>query len=276
MFAVMCYTAIAMLAFAANSLLCRMALSETGIDPATFTFVRLLSGALVLFVLLLIKRRNILDGGSWSGALALFLYAAGFSFAYVNMSTGTGALLLFGAVQISMLVWGFIKGDVFSRNQIMGFVLAVCGLIFLLLPGIESPPLFAALLMIMAGTAWGAYSLLGRGVTAPLLMTGGNFVKATPMAAILFLYLPIDSDINASGVVLAVLSGALASGVGYAIWYHVLPSLKATQAATIQLSVPVIAMVMGWVFLDEVISVQMLVASVAILGGIVLVIRSGS
>ena len=276
MFAVMCYTAIAMLAFAANSLLCRMALSETGIDPATFTFVRLLSGALVLFVLLLIKRRNILDGGSWSGALALFLYAAGFSFAYVNMSTGTGALLLFGAVQISMLVWGFIKGDVFSRNQIMGFVLAVCGLIFLLLPGIESPPLFAALLMIMAGTAWGAYSLLGRGVTAPLLMTGGNFVKATPMAAILFLYLPIDSDINASGVVLAVLSGALASGVGYAIWYHVLPSLKATQAATIQLSVPVIAMVMGWVFLDEVISVQMLVASVAILGGIVLVIRSRS
>lgn len=268
------FIAAAMIAFAANSLLCRMALSETAIDPASFTFVRLLSGAITLTVLLLINKKNGFREGSWFGATALFIYAGGFSFAYVNLSTGTGALLLFGAVQISMLAWGFFKGETFSRIQTCGFVLAILGLIILLLPGLTSPPLLAASTMVIAGVAWGAYSLLGRGVSSALEMTCGNFVKASPMAAIVLLLMSSTATVDLTGFVLAVLSGALASGLGYALWYRVLPLIKATNAATIQLSVPVIATLMGWIFLGETISLQIILASVAILGGIVLVIRN--
>ncbi|MBU3022804.1 DMT family transporter [Aestuariibacter sp. A3R04] len=268
------YIAAAMVAFAANSLLCRMALSETNIDPASFTFIRLLSGAITLSLLLLLNKTSSLRGGSWWGALALFIYAAGFSFAYVNISTGTGALLLFGAVQVSMIAWGFFKGEAFSWIQSCGFVLAVLGLVILLSPGLTSPPFVASGLMVIAGVAWGVYSLMGRGASSALLMTGGNFVKATPLAAVLLFTMAPVMNVDTMGFLLAVLSGALASGLGYALWYQVLPQIKATNAATIQLSVPVIATLMGWIFLGEAINLRIILASVAILGGIVLVIQS--
>ncbi|MBU2976798.1 DMT family transporter [Alteromonas sp. C1M14] len=267
------YIVFAMIAFAANSLLCRMALAEGLIDPTSFTFIRLASGAFTLSILLLVRKKNVLSAGSWSGAIALFIYAAGFSYAYVSMSTGTGALLLFGAVQLTMLLWGFYKGETFTLVQCSGFIVALGGLVILLLPGLSSPPLLAASIMILAGIGWGAYSIMGKGVSSPLAMTGGNFVKATPIAAILFLLMVDDTQIGVNGALLALASGAMASGLGYALWYHVLPLLKSTNAATIQLSVPVIATVMGWLFLGEQISTRILLASVAILGGIVLVLR---
>ncbi|MEG3768612.1 EamA family transporter, partial [Alteromonas sp. 14N.309.X.WAT.G.H12] len=155
------YIVVAMIAFAANSLLCRMALADGLIDPTSFTFIRLASGAFTLSLLLIVKKRNALNGGSWSGAIALFIYAAGFSFAYVSMSTGTGALLLFGAVQLTMLLWGYYKGEIFTPLQCAGFVVAISGLIILLFPGLSSPPLLAASVMILAGVGWGAYSIMG-------------------------------------------------------------------------------------------------------------------
>ncbi|VEL96873.1 threonine/homoserine efflux transporter RhtA [Alteromonas sp. 76-1] len=276
---------IAMLAFAANSLLCRMALANTDIDPGLFTTIRLASGALCLALLVAFTARRsskntrpiaaIKQQASIAGALSLFIYAIAFSYAYISMSTGTGALLLFGAVQLTMISVGLLKGERFASFQWLGFLLAFAGLVILLLPGASAPPLFSALLMISAGIAWGFYSLLGKKSNAPLLLTAGNFLYATLLTLPLIVWLWVTDTWQWSndGVLFALASGIVASGCGYAIWYKALPLIQSTTAATVQLSVPVIATLMGWAFLAEAISVQIMVASLMTLGGIWLVIK---
>jgi len=266
-------TILALLAFAGNALLCRAALQHTPIDAASFTTIRLISGALVLWTLVQLTRREVTGRGSWPSALALFAYAAAFSFAYVSLPTGTGALLLFGAVQASMIGWGLFKGERFRGQQLAGLLLALGGLVGLLLPGLSAPPLAGALLMIGAGVAWGVYSLRGRGAGDPTRVTAGNFVRTVPMALGLSLLLLSQAQLDAAGVAYAIASGAITSGIGYAIWYTALPALKATHAATLQLSVPVIAAVGGIVLLGEPLSLRLVLAAAAILGGIALVIR---
>jgi drug/metabolite transporter (DMT)-like permease len=266
-------TLLALTAFAGNSLLCRAALAHTSIDAASFTTIRLISGALVLWGVVQFTRREATGRGSWPSALALFAYAAAFSFAYLTLPTGTGALLLFGSVQASMIGWGFFKGERFAALQWLGLGLALAGLVGLLLPGLSAPPLGGALLMIAAGVAWGVYSLRGKGAGDPLRVTAGNFVRTVPLAVALSLLTLVNARLDAAGVAYAVASGAITSGLGYAIWYAVLPQLKATTAATLQLSVPVIAALGGIVWLGEPLTLRLLLASAAILGGVALVIR---
>ncbi|WP_277374021.1 DMT family transporter [Pseudomonas sp. AA-38] len=267
-------TALAMLAFAGNSLLCRLALRETEIDAASFTFIRLLSGALSLWVLLQLRHTRQPMAGNWPGALALFLYAAAFSFAYLQLDAGVGALLLFGAVQLSMLLWGLLRGERLSPLATLGTLLASAGLLALLLPGASAPPFSAALLMLIAGIAWGAYSLLGRGQGDPLAVTAGNFLRATPLAVLLAVALSNQLQWDGPGLLYALLSGALTSGIGYAIWYSALPGLRASQAATVQLSVPILAALGGSLLLGEALSLRLLLSAAAVLGGIALVLGS--
>ncbi len=265
---------LAMIAFAGNSLLCRVALAAGEIDAASFTTIRLLSGAAVLVALLGYQHKPRSVGGSWLSAFALFAYAAGFSFAYLNLSAATGALLLFGAVQATMIGVGIWSGERLNGRQILGVLFAVGGLVALLLPGVKAPPLSGALLMLGAGVAWGVYSLRGRGLSDPTHETAGNFVRAVPMAAVLSALFYSSVDIEILGVIYAVASGALASGLGYAIWYMALPHLRATTAATIQLSVPALAAAGGVIFLSEPVTLRLAISSVAILGGVGLFIAS--
>jgi drug/metabolite transporter (DMT)-like permease len=265
-------TLLAMTAFAANSVLCRLALKHSTIDAASFTAIRLVSGALVLWLLIRFRRGSNQVGGNWISAFALFAYAAAFSFAYVTLPTGTGALLLFGAVQATMILAGLRAGERFSWGQISGLALALAGLVAIMLPGLSAPPLGGALLMLAAGIAWGGYSLRGRGVPDPAAATAGNFLRAAPMGLALGMLLLPSLRLDDRGALLAVLSGALASGLGYAIWYAALRGLNATRAATVQLSVPVIAALGGIVFLGEPITLRLTLASVTILGGIALVL----
>lgn len=265
-------SSLAMIAFAGNSLLCRAALRETEIDAASFTTLRLLSGAIMLWLIVHAKRGHTAAGGNWTSAFALFAYAAGFSFAYLSLTAATGALLLFGAVQVTMISYGLWAGERLSRLQLLGLLFAFAGLVGLLLPGLSAPPMHGSILMIGAGVAWGIYSLRGRGAGDPTRVTGGNFLRAAAMATVLSLLLLRSASLDEAGIWYAVSSGALASGIGYAIWYTVLPVLKATNAATVQLSVPVIAAVGGVVFLSEHISLRLLLTSAAILGGIAMVI----
>jgi drug/metabolite transporter (DMT)-like permease len=266
-------TTLAMVAFAGNSLLCRAALRESGIDAAGFTTLRLLSGALVLWLLVRVRHAPGTDDGNWLSALALFVYAAGFSFAYLDLTAATGALVLFGAVQVTMIGHGIRSGERPVRLQLAGILLACGGLVGLLLPGLSSPPLFSAVLMLGAGVAWGVYSLRGKGAGDPLRATAGNFLRAVPFAVVLNAAMFPGDMPEGAGVWYAVASGALASGVGYAVWYTALPSLTVTGAATVQLSVPVIAAAGGVVLLGEPPTLRLLLAAVAILGGIALVIR---
>ncbi len=264
---------LAMLAFAANSLLCRLALRGTGIDAASFTAIRLASGALVLTLIVAWPQRRLQPvRGSWSSAAALFAYAAAFSFAYLELSAATGALLLFGAVQTTMISVGLWSGERFQKAQLLGFLLAIGGLAGLLLPGVAAPPPGAAALMVLAGIAWGMYSLRGRGQGDPTQATAGNFVRTLPWVLLLLLLAPLPGMPDTRGILLAVASGALASGIGYALWYAALPALAATQAATLQLSVPVITAIGGVLFLGEALSLRLVLASIAILGGIALVV----
>ena len=269
-------TALALLAFAGNSLLCRAALRDTAIDPASFTLLRIVSGALVLALLIGLRRPAQLRAGSWASAAALFAYAIAFSYAYIGLSAGTGALILFGAVQASMLGWALLRGERFGALQSLGFVLAIAGLIGLLLPGLSAPPIGAALLMLLAGTAWGVYSLRGRGAGDPTAVTAGNFLRAVPMAvavlAVAVLLAPAAIQIDLPGSLYAIASGALTSGLGYAIWYRALPLLRASTAATVQLSVPVITAVAGVVLLSEPVSLRLVLASIAVLGGVALIV----
>jgi drug/metabolite transporter (DMT)-like permease len=265
-------TAITMIAFAGNSLLCRVALKHTGIDAASFTAIRLISGAAMLWLVVRFLRAAQTGKGNWLSASALFAYAAGFSFAYISLPAATGALLLFGAVQATMIGYGIWAGERLHGLQLAGLVFALGGLVGLLLPGLTAPPLAGSILMLGAGVAWGIYSLRGKGAGNPTRVTAGNFLRAIPLAAVLSIVMNDGVTLDGAGVGYAVASGALASAIGYAIWYSVLPVLKATSAATVQLSVPVIAALGGVLFLGETVTLRLVLASIAILGGIALVI----
>ncbi len=275
-------TLFAMLCFAGNSVLCRLAFQRSSIDAATFTAIRVGSGALMLALLIWLRRtrRPAGDagtagtglGGNWLSALALMVYAAGFSFAYVSLSTGTGALLLFGAVQATMIAAGLRGGERFGPGQMIGLLIALAGLVLFLLPGLSAPPLGGALLMLAAGIAWGVYSLRGRGVADPAGETAGNFLRAAPMAIALAIGLLAHQQLDGIGVLFAVLSGALASAIGYTAWYGALRGLTALRAASVQLSVPVLAALAGALFLHEPLTARLVLASVAMLGGIALVL----
>lgn len=281
-------TFIAMCAFAGNSVLCRWALADTQIDPASFTTIRLVSGAMFLGVLTLMLKPNFIQvsdaapalskrsltlSGSWLGALALFMYAACFSFAYISLSAATGALILFGSVQFTMIIYSVLNGQRLTAWQMLGFVMALVGLGILFLPSATTPDILGGLLMMGAGIAWGAYSIMGKTAGDPTLVTSGNFIRAGLMSGLLLL-LSVSSLVwDLTGVVLAIVSGVIASGVGYAIWYAVLPHHATTTSASVQLSVPVITTVLGVSVLGEELSIPMVIASGAILGGIYLVIN---
>ncbi|TMJ29720.1 MAG: DMT family transporter [Alphaproteobacteria bacterium] len=269
-------TTLAMLAFAGNSLLCRVALRDTAIDAASFTAIRLASGALVLALIVRARGGRAGSAGSWPAAACLFGYAAGFSFAYRELSAATGALLLFGAVQTAMLSWGLASGERLRTLQIAGLLIAVGGLVYMLLPGLSAPPLEGAAFMIAAGVCWAGYSLLGRGTKDATAATAGNFLRAVPFAAALSLAMAAGVNtataVDRTGALYAVVSGAITSGLGYVLWYAALPFLTAASAAVIQLSVPAIAALGGVVLLAEPLSSRLVIASVTILGGIALTI----
>jgi drug/metabolite transporter (DMT)-like permease len=265
-------TLLAMIAFASNSLLCRAALRDTGIDAATFTFFRIFSGAVILWLILKLRRSTSSPAGNWSSAIALFAYAAAFSFAYNTLAAGTGALLLFGAVQATMILWGFRKGERLDSIQIAGLLVALAGLVVLVFPGISAPPVVGSVLMLGAGVAWGVYSLRGKGAGDAIAATAGNFLRAAPLAALISVIMIPRMHFNSLGTTYATISGAITSGLGYVIWYSALPNLKAASAATVQLSVPVIAATGGILLLNEPITMRYVIASLAVLGGIFLVI----
>ena len=264
----------ALLAFAGNSLLCRLALGEGAIDAPGFTVIRLASGALVLALLLKLSRRKAsrIERRSWLSAAALFCYAAAFSFAYLTLSAATGALILFGAVQLTMILAALYTRERLKRSEWIGSGLACCGLVYLVYPGVTAPSLAGSLLMAGAGIAWGIYCLRGRSASDPLAETGLNFALALPFALILGLCFFTDSHFSSRGVVLAILSGGVTSGVGYALWYAALKGMSTTRASIVQLSVPLLAAIGGVVFLAEGISLRLVVAAVAILAGVALAI----
>ncbi len=306
-------TLIAMLAFAGNSLLCRQALRHTPIDAASFTSLRLVSGALVLVLLVALRARAAAPvggaaaalagpagpaasaasaasaapvapaalaaptsnrlAGDWPSALALFVYAAGFSMAYVSLSAATGALLLFGVVQTTMIGWGLWRGERLRPLQWLGLATASAGLVALLLPGLATPSLRSGALMAAAGVAWAVYSLRGRTARDATAVTAGNFLRAAPLALALSLLLWPQARWDSSGAALALASGALASGLGYAVWYTALRGLSATRAAVVQLAVPALAAAGGALLLGEPLTAPLLLASIAVLGGVALVIR---
>jgi drug/metabolite transporter (DMT)-like permease len=271
-------TALTMIAFAANSVLCRMALAEAGaeaaIDPGSFTAIRLLSGAIVLFPLAWAIRgkQRIKTHASALSALALLGYALAFSWAYVSLDAGVGALILFGAVQTTMVGWGLWSGERPHWGEWLGLLLAVGGLIYLTAPGAnrDTPPLLGSLLMAGAGIGWGIYSLRGRGSPSPTLATAGNFVLAAPLAAVALLFTIANAHLSALGVVLAMISGGLTSGLGYALWYRALRGHTATSGAVVQLSVPVIAAFGGVVLLDETITSPLVISGGLVMVGVAL------
>ena len=266
-------TAMAMVAFAANSLLCRLALGDQMIDAASFTTVRVTSGALFLALIMIPRwRSNSRAPFEWRSAAMLFTYMVFFSFAYISLSAGTGALLLFGAVQLTMFVAALRRGEAFPALSWIGLGLAATGIVYLVSPGVTAPDPVGAGLMIVAGIAWGFYSLLGRSASDPVESSAGNFILAVPLALVVSLAFAGDFHITARGLVLAVASGVLASGLGYVIWYAALKGLQATSAATVQLSVPVIAAIGGVIFLAEAVTPRLVLASIATLGGIALVL----
>jgi drug/metabolite transporter (DMT)-like permease len=292
------YTVIALLAFAANSLFCRMALAEGYIDAWGFTIIRLMSAAVCLGVIMTLHayrlrsqavkyshtdREALLnDKGSWLSSFSLVVYALCFSLAYVALDTGTGALILFSAVQLTMIGWGIYKKEQLSTLQWLAFFVAVAGFIYLMLPSVAAPSLLAATLMAVSGVAWGVYSIRGKSCVSPLRVTGFNFFRslvAVPILLIVGIYLNNTGvtnshleSITTKGIVLACASGAIASGMGYSIWYTAMPLLKNTQAAIVQLCVPVLAALLGVVFLSEPLTVPFVVASAIILGAVLVFI----
>lgn len=261
---------IALLAFAGNSVLCRLALGEQTIDAASFTSIRLLSGAIFLLILVRVKDNTTVSikKGSWSSALSLFLYAAMFSFAYISLDTGTGALILFGFVQLTMIIYSFIKGKKLILVEWLGLGIAFSGLLVLLLPGAAAPSLTGFTLMAISGIAWAAYTIEGRESKTPLQDTATNFLKTLPIVALMVLITAQQAQLSYQGIILAVISGAITSGLGYAIWYAVLKNITVIQASTSQLLVPIIASIFGIVFADEVVTNKLLIASLLVLGGI--------
>ncbi|KRS21825.1 membrane protein [Alishewanella sp. WH16-1] len=265
-------TALSILAFAGNSLLSRAAFTLTEIDANSFTLVRLTAGALTLLFLVWWEQRQLRVAGSWLGALSLFGYAILFSYAYLQLDTATGALILFAAVQLTMLLYSVRQREQVTRWQWLGALMALSGMVYLLLPGAAAPSAGAGLLMIGAGMAWGLYSLLGRTGGPALLVTAGNFVRSVPLASVITLLGWQYWQWDLSGVLLAVASGALTSGIGYAIWYRVLPALSAMQAASVQLAVPVVAALLAVILLAEPMHSRLLVAGGLVLSGLGLVL----
>jgi drug/metabolite transporter (DMT)-like permease len=264
----------ALIAFAANSVLCRLALGGGSIDAGAFTAIRICSGALAL--LLLVRGRTVsLEPQRWPAAIMLFAYAACFSFAYLKLTAGTGALLLFGAVQVTMLAGGLLAGERPAARAWFGWALAFAGLIYLVAPGVEAPPLREAGLMAAAGVAWGVYSLFGRGNADPVSDTARNFVLAAPMSiGLLMATHKISGDANWDGVAYAATSGALTSGLGYVLWYFALRHITSVSAAIAQLTVPVIAALGGVVVLSEAISGRLAISALVILGGVAIGLSS--
>lgn len=267
------YTGLALLAFAGNSVLCRFALLDEAIDPSSFTAIRLISGAITLVLLAGFPRSSLgfaslpLTRIIWP-ALCLFVYAICFSFAYIDLDTGAGALVLFGVVQLTMVVVGLVSGNRPSLLELTGMIIAFSGLIWLLLPGTEAPSVRGFLLMSLAGIAWGFYTYLGKGVSQPLLATARNFVLAVPLVVIVWLLMLGDVSISSKGLLLAGISGALTSGVGYTLWYIAIERLSVVQSAVIQLLVPVVATVGGIYIVSEPLTIQLVIASALVLGGV--------
>lgn len=260
------------MAFAGNSLLCRLALKHTGIDPASFTSIRIISGALAMGLIMRMRGETYGATGSWLSSLVLFIYAAGFSYAYVSLPAATGALLLFGAVQATMIGYGLWIGEHLGLRQSAGLICAFGGLAGLLLPDLSAPALSESLMMVTAGIAWGVYSLRGAGTTDPVRVTSGNFLRAVPMAILLSASTLPSSSLDSSGFWYAVSSGALVSGIGYATWYSALRRLKTASAAVAQLSVPILTALGGIIFLEEAITLRLIISSIAVLGGVALAI----
>jgi drug/metabolite transporter (DMT)-like permease len=272
LFKIIVSTGFALIAFAANSVLCRLALGDGAIDPAAFTVLRLLSGSLVLFIISgCLRPGKISSKGSWSGGLMLFLYAASFSYAYVSLDTGTGALILFGAVQITMIAVALIAGTHLRATEWLGLVIAFIGLVYLILPGVTTPTAIGFILMVLAGIAWGIYSLQGRNSQNPFTDTAYNFIRTVPFVALLTLFSIKDMYYTPEGIGLALLSGGITSAIGYTIWYMALGNLSAIQAGVVQLSVPVIAALGGVVFVGEAITLRLTISAAMVLGGILIV-----
>ena len=265
-------TTAAMVAFAANSVLCRLALGAGLIDAASFVTVRTIAGALLLAGLLLVRRRAVTAKPNWRSVLALYLYMVFFAFAYLSLSAGTGALILFGAVQLTMFTVALRSGEHFSPVSWAGLVIAIGGLVYLVSPGLTAPDPLGATLMVIAGVSWGAYSLVGRSATDPVETTAHNFLYAVPLVVVTSLAFSGDFAVTAAGAGYAVASGAVASGIGYVIWYAALRGLTGTGAATVQLSVPVLAAIGGVLLLSEAVTLRLAVASAATLGGVALVL----
>lgn len=262
--------AVALIAFAANSVLCRLALHSTSMDPASFTTIRLVSGTVALLIVsTIVRNRDVVrQSGDWISAALLFSYAATFSYAYVSLPTGVGALILFGSVQASMLMGGVISGERPHLLVWCGLSVAMLGLVYLVLPGLQAPPPGGAALMATAGISWAIYSLRGRTIDSPVAATAANFVRTLPFCLILSLALIQRLDISSQGVALAIASGALTSGLGYVIWYTVLHNISTTRAASLQLLVPAIAALGGVLFLSEQITLRLVLSSIMMIGGV--------
>ena len=267
------YTLIALLAFAGNSVLCRYALKGDAIDAASFTSIRLISGAVLLVFLVMLKNKGALNlkAGSWLSAFYLFVYMVTFSYAYITLDTGIGALILFGAVQMTMVIFSMVKGKKLQLVEWIGLIIAFSGLALLLLPSGSAPSMTGFVLMAISGIAWGGYTLAGKGAKSPLIATSNNFLRTLPFVIGLVLFTFDSATISNDGVLLAIVSGALTSGLGYAIWYAALEGLKVTQAAVLQLTVPIIASFGGVIFTSEAITLQLVISSLCVLGGILII-----
>ena len=265
---------LALIAFAANSVLCRLALGEHAIDASNFTVIRLLSGVIVLLAIIKLRRNKTGSPtkGSWLASFMLFLYAITFSFAYITLDTGTGALILFGSVQITMILLSLLSGTRLHSTEWAGVAVAFTGFVYLILPGVTTPSAIGFLLMTMAGIAWGIYTLMGRDSKSPLMDTAYNFFRTVPVVVILALVAMKNANFSSEGILLAAISGGITSGIGYTIWYIALGGLSATQAAVLQLLVPVIAALGGIIFVSEIVTVRLMVSAAMILGGILLVV----
>jgi drug/metabolite transporter (DMT)-like permease len=278
MFKTILLTVLALLAFAGNSVLCRLALNDNIIDAASFTSIRLFSGAIFLLLLISInvhkspqKIINI-KAGSWLSALFLFIYAGAFSYAYISLDTGTGALILFGSVQVTMILSDIFKGKKLLLAEWLGLIIAFIGLIILLMPSASAPSLTGFLLMAISGIAWAFYTLAGRGSKTPLVDTTNNFLRTLPFIGLLMLLTLSNIELSNQGILLAIISGTVTSGLGYAIWYSALSGLTVKHAAIIQLSVPVIAAIGGVIFSNETINIELITSSFLVLGGVLTVI----
>ena len=269
------FTALALVAFAGNSLLCRMALGQATIDAASFSTIRIIAGAVCLWLITVVMRRgSVWTQGSWLSAAILFVYAIPFSYAYGLLTAGTGALILFGTVQVTMIGGALVEGERPRARQWVGLLVAIGGLVYLLFPGIASPSPLGAGLMAIAGVAWALYSIQGRGAVDPVAQNGGNFVLTLPMLLLVSVLALKLQHVETSGAILAILSGAVTTGLGYAVWYSALRGLTATRAALVQLLVPVITVTGGVVFLREPLSPRVLLSAAIVIGGIALALTA--